>query len=82
MKEEMIRAKETEKEQLTERQQQREKARKAGLREINQQEKMVKRQLKNKDVSKRSRKVLEQRIRDLENRRSVFKRYGVGKGNI
>jgi len=68
--------------ELNERQKQREKARKSGLREINKQAKIIDRQLRNPRISDETRKVFEQRIRDLENRRVVFKRYGVGKGNI
>jgi hypothetical protein len=68
--------------ELNERQKQREKARKAGLREINKQVKIIDRQLRNPRISDQTRRVFEQRIRDLENRRVVFKRYGVGKGNI
>ena len=68
--------------ELTERQQKREKGRKAGLRQINQQVKVIDRQLRNHNISEHSKRVLRQRMEDLENRRRTLKKYGIGKGNI
>jgi len=68
--------------ELTERQKQREKGRKAGLRQINQQVKVIDRQLRNPNISEHSKRVLRQRMEDLENRRKTLKKYGIGKGNI
>jgi len=70
------------KQELTERQRHREKERKAGLREINNQMKMLGRQLSDTRISEHSKQVLAQRMRDLENRKAILLRYGVGKGNI
>ena len=73
--------KEAQQKELTQRQKQREKDRKAGLREIAKQKQMISRQLNDPRISDHSKEVLRQRMRDLEDRRKVFLRYGRN-GNI
>lgn len=68
--------------ELTTKQRKREKERKKYMKQINQELKVYQKQLRNPDISDHSRRVIEQRLKDLKERKKILKSYGIGKGNL